>query len=156
QGQGLWHPRSQVVPVRRWVPWGGGLARPSAPSVSGPPSRAEPGPPVTFTCTSGGFSPRDIAVTWLKNGAKLPAPQPRVLPAHESVSYSVSSTVGVSLTTGDTRSQLTCQIEHSTLPAACGHCPSGARRTEQVCDVHLPCGGVLPKGRESHLAGERT
>ncbi|XP_053901820.1 signal-regulatory protein beta-1-like [Malaclemys terrapin pileata] len=92
-------------------------ARPSAPSVSGPPSRAEPGPPVTFTCTSGGFSPRDIAVTWLKNGAKLPAPQPRVLPAHESVSYSVSSTVGVSLTAGDTRSQLTCQIEHSTLPA---------------------------------------
>nr|XP_042703305.1 signal-regulatory protein beta-1-like isoform X2 [Chrysemys picta bellii] len=92
-------------------------ARPSAPSVSGPPSRAEPGPPVTFTCTSGGFCPRDIAVTWLKNGAKLPAPQPRVLPAHESVSYSVSSTVGVSLTAGDARSQLTCQIEHSTLPA---------------------------------------
>ncbi|XP_065270377.1 signal-regulatory protein beta-1-like [Emys orbicularis] len=92
-------------------------ARPSAPSVSGPPSRAEPGPPVTFTCTSGGFSPTDITVTWLKNGAKLPAPQPRVLPANESVSYSVSSTVGVSLTAGDTRSQLTCQIEHSTLPA---------------------------------------
>ncbi|XP_039354369.1 tyrosine-protein phosphatase non-receptor type substrate 1-like isoform X2 [Mauremys reevesii] len=92
-------------------------ARPSAPSVSGPPSRAEPGSPVNFTCTSGGFSPRDIAVTWLKNGAKLPAPQTQVLPAHESVSYSVSSTVGLSLTPGDARSQLTCQIEHSTLPA---------------------------------------
>ncbi|XP_065422337.1 tyrosine-protein phosphatase non-receptor type substrate 1-like [Chrysemys picta bellii] len=92
-------------------------ARPSAPSVSGPPSRAEPGSSVNFTCTSGGFSPRDIAVTWLKNGDKLPAPQPRVLPAHESVSYSVSSTVGVNLTAGDARSQLTCQIEHSTLPA---------------------------------------
>ncbi|CAM4546840.1 unnamed protein product [Lepidochelys kempii] len=37
-------------------------ARPSAPSVSGPPSRAEPGPSVTFTCTSGGFSSRDITV----------------------------------------------------------------------------------------------
>ncbi|XP_065421310.1 signal-regulatory protein beta-1-like [Chrysemys picta bellii] len=92
-------------------------ARPSAPSVSGPPSRAEPGSPVTFTCTSGGFSPRNITVTWLKNGAKLPAPQPRVLPAHESVSYNMSSTVGVNLTAGDARSQLTCQIEHSTLPA---------------------------------------
>ncbi|XP_053901677.1 tyrosine-protein phosphatase non-receptor type substrate 1-like [Malaclemys terrapin pileata] len=92
-------------------------ARPSAPSVSGPPSRAEPGPPVNFTCTSGGFSPGDIAVTWLKNGAKLPAPQARVLPAHESISYSVSSIVGVSLTAGDARSQLTCQIDHSTLPA---------------------------------------
>uniref|UniRef100_A0A8C3FBJ4 Ig-like domain-containing protein n=1 Tax=Chrysemys picta bellii TaxID=8478 RepID=A0A8C3FBJ4_CHRPI len=90
---------------------------PSAPSVSGPPSRAEPGSSVNFTCTSGGFSPRDIAVTWLKNGDKLPAPQPRVLPAHESVSFSVSSTVGVNLTAGDACSQLTCQIEHSTLPA---------------------------------------
>nr|XP_008170413.2 signal-regulatory protein beta-1-like isoform X3 [Chrysemys picta bellii] len=91
--------------------------KPSAPSVSGPHSRAEPGPPVTFTCTSGGFAPRDITVTWLKNGAKLPDSQTRVLPAHKSVSYSVCSTVGVNLTAGDTRSQLTCQIEHSTLPA---------------------------------------
>ncbi|XP_037733164.1 signal-regulatory protein beta-1 [Chelonia mydas] len=92
-------------------------ASPSAPSVSGPPSRAEPDTSVTFTCTSGGFSPRDITVTWLKNGTKLPAPQPRVLPEHESVSYNMSSTVGVSLTRGDVRSQLTCQIKHSTLPA---------------------------------------
>ncbi|XP_073165059.1 signal-regulatory protein beta-1-like isoform X3 [Lepidochelys kempii] len=92
-------------------------ASPSAPSVSGPSSRAEPGPSVTFTCTSGGFSPRDITVTWLKNGTKLPAPQPQVLPEHKSVSYNMSSTVGLSLTRGDVRSQLTCQIEHSTLPA---------------------------------------
>ncbi|KAM9121658.1 tyrosine-protein phosphatase non-receptor type substrate 1-like [Pangshura tecta] len=92
-------------------------ARPSAPSMSGPPSRAEPGAPVTFTCMSGGFAPRDIAVTWFKNGAELPAPQPRVLPAHESVSYSVSSTLGLSLTPEDARSQLTCQLGHSTLPA---------------------------------------
>nr|XP_032622289.1 tyrosine-protein phosphatase non-receptor type substrate 1-like [Chelonoidis abingdonii] len=92
-------------------------ARPSAPSVSGPPSRAVPGPPVTFTCTSGGFSPRDITVTWLKNGAKLPDPQTQVLPELQSISYNMSSTVGVSLTRGDARSQLTCQIEHSTLPA---------------------------------------
>ncbi|XP_038225964.1 tyrosine-protein phosphatase non-receptor type substrate 1-like isoform X2 [Dermochelys coriacea] len=92
-------------------------ASPSAPSVSGPPSRAEPDPSVTFTCTSGGFSPRDITVTWLKNGAKLPAPEPRILPEHESVSYNMSSTVGVSLTPGDAHSQLTCQIKHSTLLA---------------------------------------
>ncbi|KAM7150075.1 tyrosine-protein phosphatase non-receptor type substrate 1-like isoform 2-T2 [Macrochelys suwanniensis] len=92
-------------------------ARPSAPSVSGPRSRAEPGPPVNFTCTSVGFSPKDINVTWFKNGAKLPDPQHQVLPKNGSVSYSMSSTVGVSLTAGDTRSQLTCQIEHSTLPA---------------------------------------
>ncbi|XP_075757034.1 signal-regulatory protein beta-1-like isoform X3 [Pelodiscus sinensis] len=92
-------------------------ARPSAPSVSGPPSRAEPGTPVNFTCTSGGFSPRDITVTWLKNGVPLPAPQTRVLPEHENVSYNVSSTVGLNLSAGDARSQLTCQIEHSALAA---------------------------------------
>ncbi|XP_074868200.1 signal-regulatory protein beta-1-like isoform X2 [Carettochelys insculpta] len=92
-------------------------ARPSAPSVSGPPSRAEPGAPVSFTCTSEGFSPRDITVTWFKNGDKLEAPRPQVLPEHENVSYSVSSTVGLSLSAGDARSQLTCQLEHSTLPA---------------------------------------
>uniref|UniRef100_A0A8C8R6Z7 Ig-like domain-containing protein n=1 Tax=Pelusios castaneus TaxID=367368 RepID=A0A8C8R6Z7_9SAUR len=93
------------------------IAGPSAPSVSGPPGRAEPGSPVTFTCTSGGFSTRDIAVTWLKNGLKLPAPQPRVLPEQGSVSYSVSSTVEVTLSRGDARSRLTCQIQHSTSPA---------------------------------------
>ncbi|XP_074867605.1 tyrosine-protein phosphatase non-receptor type substrate 1-like isoform X2 [Carettochelys insculpta] len=92
-------------------------ARPSAPSVSGPPSRAEPGAPVSFNCTSEGFSPRDITVTWFKNGDKLEAPQPQVLPEHENVSYSVSSTVGLSLSAGDARSQLTCQLEHSALPA---------------------------------------
>ncbi|KAG6921257.1 signal regulatory protein beta 1, partial [Chelydra serpentina] len=58
----------------------------------------------------------------------LPAPQPQVLPEHESVSYSVSSTVGVSLTPGDARSQLTCQIEHSTLPAP-------LRGTYNLCDA---------------------
>ncbi|XP_067410644.1 tyrosine-protein phosphatase non-receptor type substrate 1-like [Emydura macquarii macquarii] len=92
-------------------------ARPSAPSVSGPRSRAESGHTVNFTCTSGGFSPRDITVTWLKNGTKLPELQTRVSPEQENVSYSVSSTVGVSLTTGDARSQLTCRIQHSTLSA---------------------------------------
>ncbi|XP_067410691.1 signal-regulatory protein beta-1-like [Emydura macquarii macquarii] len=90
---------------------------PSAPSVSGPRSRAEPGHTVNFTCTSGGFSPKDITVTWLKNGTKLPELQTRVSPEQESVSYSVSSTVGVSLAAGDARSQLTCRIQHSTLSA---------------------------------------
>uniref|UniRef100_K7FXL7 Ig-like domain-containing protein n=1 Tax=Pelodiscus sinensis TaxID=13735 RepID=K7FXL7_PELSI len=134
-------------------------ARPSALSVSPPPSRAEPGTPVTFTCTSGGFSPRDITVTWLKNGAPLPAPQLRVLPEHESVSYSVSSTVGLCLSTGDALSQLTCQIEHSALAAPLhgtynishalrvpprlqvGSDPAGP-----VARVHLRAEGFYPQG----------
>ncbi|XP_044842548.1 tyrosine-protein phosphatase non-receptor type substrate 1-like [Mauremys mutica] len=92
------------------------LARPSFPSVSGPPGRAEPGPSVNFTCTSGGFSPRDINVTWFKNWAKLPDPQTWVQPENGGVSYNMSSTVGVRLTPGDVRSQLTCRIQHSTSP----------------------------------------
>lgn len=131
-------------------------ASPSAPSMSGPPSRAEPDTSVTFTCTSGGFSPRDITVTWLKNGTKLPAPQPQVLPEHKSVSYNMSSTVGVSLTRGDARSQLTCQIEHSTLLAPLrgtynlsdalrGRSPAGATAEGQrwILQPLVPLGWVV-------------
>ncbi|XP_014374514.1 tyrosine-protein phosphatase non-receptor type substrate 1-like [Alligator sinensis] len=92
-------------------------ASPSAPSVSGPTSRVELGSPVNFTCTSEGFSPRNIAVTWLKDGAKLPAQPLQILPENASVSYRVSSTLVRTLTVGDIRSQLTCQIEHSTMSA---------------------------------------
>ncbi|XP_019365320.1 PREDICTED: tyrosine-protein phosphatase non-receptor type substrate 1, partial [Gavialis gangeticus] len=92
-------------------------ASPSAPSVSGPASRVERGSPVNFTCTSEGFSPRDITVTWLWDGAKLAAQPPQILPEHASVSYRMSSTVARTLTVRDIHSQLTCQIEHSTMSA---------------------------------------
>ncbi|XP_025067974.1 tyrosine-protein phosphatase non-receptor type substrate 1-like [Alligator sinensis] len=92
-------------------------ASPSAPSVSGPASRVEPGSPVNFTCTSKGLSPGDITVTWLKDGAKLPAQPLQILLENERDSYCVSSTLARTLTVGDIRSQLTCQIEHSTMSA---------------------------------------
>ncbi|XP_014374490.1 signal-regulatory protein beta-1-like [Alligator sinensis] len=93
-------------------------ASPSAPSVSGPASRVEPGSPVNFTCTSKGLSPGDITVTWLKDGAKLPAQPLQILLENERDSYCVSSTLARTLTVGDIRSQLTCQIdEHSPRPA---------------------------------------
>ncbi|XP_075757662.1 signal-regulatory protein beta-1-like [Pelodiscus sinensis] len=94
---------------------------------------------VTFTCRVEGFYPQGTSLSWLENGnetdpgkpsrptenpdgtftlqSSLESPQPRVLPEHESVSYNVSSTVGLNLSAGDARSQLTCQIEHSTLAA---------------------------------------
>ncbi|XP_059569134.1 signal-regulatory protein beta-1-like [Alligator mississippiensis] len=92
-------------------------ASPSAPSVSGPASRVEPGRPVNFTCTSKGLSPGDIAVTWLKDGVKLPVQPLQILPENERDSYRVSSTLARTLTVRDIRSQLTCQIEHSTMSA---------------------------------------
>ncbi|XP_042740754.1 signal-regulatory protein beta-1-like isoform X2 [Lagopus leucura] len=63
-------------------------ARPSKLTVSGPSRRAEPGQSVSFTCSARGFFPRDIQVT-----------------------------VQVTLTKDDVRSQLTCQVQHSTLAA---------------------------------------
>ncbi|XP_012583566.1 PREDICTED: signal-regulatory protein beta-1 isoform 3-like, partial [Condylura cristata] len=90
-------------------------AKPSRPVVTGPTERATPGKTVTFTCQSHGFSPRNISLKWFKNGNGLPAPQPRVDPSGEAVSYSVSSTARVQLTAGDVRSQVICEVAHVAL-----------------------------------------
>ncbi|XP_053169381.1 signal-regulatory protein beta-1-like isoform X2 [Hemicordylus capensis] len=92
-------------------------ATPSQPSISPPPGRVEPGASATFSCTSAGFSPPAITVTWLKDGRGLSARQPIVQPPGDSTSYEVTSTVDVQLTKMDVKSQLTCQIQHSTLKA---------------------------------------
>ncbi|KAM9527964.1 tyrosine-protein phosphatase non-receptor type substrate 1-like isoform 1-T4 [Guaruba guarouba] len=92
-------------------------AKPSSPVVSGPESRAGPGQSVPFTCTAGGFFPREIAVKWLKDGAQISAQQPQVTPGQTKSSYDVSSTVSVMLQEGDVRSQLECEVHHRTLPA---------------------------------------
>ncbi|XP_065547865.1 tyrosine-protein phosphatase non-receptor type substrate 1-like isoform X1 [Lathamus discolor] len=92
-------------------------AKPSSPVVSGPGSRAGPGQSVPFTCTAGGFFPREIAVKWLKDGAQISAQQPQVSPGQTKSSYDASSTVSVTLQEGDVRSQLQCEVHHRTLPA---------------------------------------
>ncbi|XP_015272941.1 PREDICTED: signal-regulatory protein gamma-like [Gekko japonicus] len=90
-------------------------ATPSQPSIVGPPSRVDAGASGTFTCTSDGFFPRDITVTWLKEGRAIPASRTTTLPPRESTSYRVVSAVEVSLTEKDVKSELTCQIQHNTL-----------------------------------------
>ncbi|XP_057272531.1 signal-regulatory protein beta-1-like [Pezoporus wallicus] len=92
-------------------------AKPSRPVVSGPWNRAGPGQSVPFTCTAGGFFPREIAVKWLKDGAQISAQQPQVTPGRTKSSYDASSTVSVTLQEGDVRSQLQCEVHHRTLPA---------------------------------------
>ncbi|XP_006881733.1 PREDICTED: signal-regulatory protein beta-1 isoform 3-like [Elephantulus edwardii] len=90
-------------------------AKPSAPVVLGPPTRTTPGHRVSFTCQSHGFSPRDVALKWLKNGNELLIHQEEVVPTGDSVSYSVSSTAQVMLTQDDVHSQVICEVAHMTL-----------------------------------------
>ncbi|XP_033009887.1 signal-regulatory protein beta-1-like [Lacerta agilis] len=91
------------------------IATPSPPSIKGPASRVLSGTLATFSCTSDGFSPRAIKVTWLKDNTRITSPGPTILPEGDSISYQLLSTVQVPLTRDDVKSQLTCQIEHETL-----------------------------------------
>ncbi|KAM6457914.1 signal-regulatory protein gamma-like isoform 2-T2 [Liasis olivaceus] len=95
------------------------IARPSQPLLRGPPGRIMTGSRASFNCSSEGFSPREITVTWLKDGKEIEEAQTRILDSGEqqSTSYRVESTVEVLLGKGDVRSQLTCQIQHSSLEA---------------------------------------
>ncbi|XP_012374302.1 tyrosine-protein phosphatase non-receptor type substrate 1 [Dasypus novemcinctus] len=90
-------------------------AKPSIPVVSSSSARATPGQAVTFTCESRGFSPRNVTLTWFKNGNVLPALQTTVVPPDDSVSYSISSQSQVQLSPGDVRSQVICEVAHDTL-----------------------------------------
>nr|XP_034980096.1 signal-regulatory protein beta-1-like isoform X2 [Zootoca vivipara] len=92
-------------------------AMPSQPSIKGPTSRVLSGTSATFNCTSDGFSPRVIKVTWLKDNTRITSPQPTILPEGDSISYQMLSTVQVQLARDDVKAQLICQIEHETLPS---------------------------------------
>nr|XP_020846288.1 signal-regulatory protein beta-1-like [Phascolarctos cinereus] len=91
------------------------MGKPSAPLVSGPQERASTNQVVKISCTSTGFSPKDISLKWFKNGTELPALWTRVFPEGDSVSYNLTSTVQVLLTPSDIRSKVICEVHHSTL-----------------------------------------
>ncbi|XP_055670109.1 tyrosine-protein phosphatase non-receptor type substrate 1 [Falco peregrinus] len=93
-------------------------AKPSPPVVSGPQHRAGPGQSVPFTCTAGGFFPRDISVKWFKDRSPILARQPQIItPEQLKSSYNMSSTLTVMLKEDDVRSQLICAVQHPTLTA---------------------------------------
>ncbi|NXO88190.1 SHPS1 phosphatase, partial [Sitta europaea] len=77
--------------------------------------RAGAGQSVPFTCTTGGFFPKEIGVKWFKNKDSMVAQVPRVTEWGVNT-YNLSSTVMVTLQKDDVRSQLTCEVQHSTLP----------------------------------------
>uniref|UniRef100_A0A8U8BM70 Uncharacterized protein n=1 Tax=Geospiza parvula TaxID=87175 RepID=A0A8U8BM70_GEOPR len=91
-------------------------AKPSPPLVSGPQQRARPEESVPFTCTTGGFFPEKIEVKWFKNKNPMGAQPPQVT-EWRMKTYNMSSTAQVTLQKDDARSQLTCEVSHSTLPA---------------------------------------
>ncbi|NXO70418.1 SHPS1 phosphatase, partial [Phainopepla nitens] len=91
-------------------------AKPSPPVVSGPEQRASPLQTVPFTCTTGGFFPKNIGVKWFKNKEPMIAQQPQVTESQVKT-YNMSSTALVTLQKDDVRSQLICEVQHSTLPA---------------------------------------
>ncbi|XP_070600518.1 tyrosine-protein phosphatase non-receptor type substrate 1-like isoform X2 [Erythrolamprus reginae] len=98
------------------------IAEPSQPVVLGPTRRIMAGSRASFNCSTGGFSPREITVSWLKNGKKIPAAPAKILDSEEkqSISYRAESMVEIPLEQGDVKSQLTCQIQHKSLE---GHGP---------------------------------
>ncbi|KAM7038320.1 signal-regulatory protein beta-1-like [Acridotheres tristis] len=91
-------------------------AKPSLPLVSGPEQRVSLGQSVSFNCTTGGFFPKEILVKWFKNRDPMLAQQPQITEWGVKT-YNVSSTVMVTLQKDDVPSQLTCEVQHSTLPA---------------------------------------
>ncbi|NWS87226.1 SHPS1 phosphatase, partial [Toxostoma redivivum] len=91
-------------------------AKPSPPLVSGPEQRVTPGQSVPFTCMTAGFFPKEIGVKWFKNRDPMMAQQPQVTEWRVKT-YHMSSTVMVTLQKEDVPSQLTCEVQHSTLLA---------------------------------------
>ncbi|KAK9404959.1 signal-regulatory protein beta-1 isoform 3-like [Crotalus adamanteus] len=93
------------------------IAKPSQPVVRGPTRRVTAGSRATFNCSTEGFSPQEITVSWLKDGKKIQAGQTNILNSDgtESISYQAENTVEIPLEQGDVRSQLTCQIQHRSL-----------------------------------------
>ncbi|XP_064247299.1 signal-regulatory protein beta-1-like isoform X2 [Passer domesticus] len=90
-------------------------AKPSPPLVSGPEQRARPGQSVPFTCTSGGFFPKEIGVKWFKN-KNLMAVHSANVTEWRRKTYNMSSTAMVTLQKDDALSELICEVQHSTLP----------------------------------------
>ncbi|XP_029391951.1 tyrosine-protein phosphatase non-receptor type substrate 1 isoform X2 [Mus pahari] len=91
------------------------LAKPSPPEVSGPENRGIPDQKVNFTCKSHGFSPRNITLKWFKDRQELPHFETTVNTSGKNVSYNISSTVRVVLSSKDVHSQVICEVAHATL-----------------------------------------
>ncbi|XP_043938297.1 tyrosine-protein phosphatase non-receptor type substrate 1-like [Protopterus annectens] len=84
----------------------------SPPSLSGPIQRVWLNTPVTFNCTSAGFYPPEIHVTWWQNEQELHGAKSDVCSNDGSRTYQVQSTITVP---AKIDSPVTCRINHSEL-----------------------------------------
>ncbi|EOA95349.1 Tyrosine-protein phosphatase non-receptor type substrate 1, partial [Anas platyrhynchos] len=92
-------------------------ARPSNPILTRPKYRVQPGKKASFTCKTWGFFPSDINVKWFKDKTLIQSQLRKVTPGPSKFTYNMSSTVTVTLQKDDIRSELTCQVRHTTLTA---------------------------------------
>ncbi|XP_076968393.1 signal-regulatory protein beta-1-like isoform X2 [Tamandua tetradactyla] len=90
--------------------------QPSLPVIVGPLERALVGQTVNFSCLSFGFFPKNITLKWLKDGKEIPSLQTTVVRLQNSSTYQASSTTEVLLSPRDFHSQVTCKVNHSSLP----------------------------------------
>ncbi|XP_052639989.1 signal-regulatory protein beta-1-like isoform X2 [Harpia harpyja] len=90
-------------------------AKPTPPFVSGPNNRTGLGQRVPFTCTAGGFFPKEVEVKWFKGKDRISVQPPNITLGQTKSSYNMSSTAVVTLQEDDVRSQLICEVRHSTL-----------------------------------------
>ncbi|XP_043938299.1 tyrosine-protein phosphatase non-receptor type substrate 1-like [Protopterus annectens] len=85
---------------------------PSSPSISGPRERVLLNTSMALTCTSEGFYPKDINVTWWQNGAEIKESKQDVTLYGINQTYKVQSNITVP---GKIDSTVTCRINHRAL-----------------------------------------
>nr|XP_014350917.1 PREDICTED: tyrosine-protein phosphatase non-receptor type substrate 1-like [Latimeria chalumnae] len=90
-------------------------ASPSPPSILGPLSSVEVDQRVVLICTSEGFSPKDISVSWFKDGAVFSASHTSITPIEEFLSYHLYSIISVTTVKHENASVYACEINHETL-----------------------------------------
>ncbi|KAM9648215.1 tyrosine-protein phosphatase non-receptor type substrate 1-like [Morphnus guianensis] len=90
-------------------------AKPTPPVVSGPNRRTGLGQRVPFTCTARGFFPKEVEVKWFKGKDRIAVQPPNITLGQTKSSYNMFSTAVVTLQEDDVRSQLICEVRHSTL-----------------------------------------
>ena len=89
--------------------------RPTSPTVSPSGTLAESTTVSTVaTCSSSGFRPSTIVVTWqLQGGAAVPASSPNVSPSDST--FTMTSEYVRALSRSDNGKMLTCTVNHTTL-----------------------------------------
>ncbi|XP_044118308.1 signal-regulatory protein beta-1-like isoform X2 [Neovison vison] len=111
-------------------------AKPSLPEIYGPASRASPGQIMNLTCTSTGFFPKNIQLKWFEKDVELPAFQTLVFLPRDAESYTIFSTVLVTLDLSLLHSQVTCQVTHSTLQSPLSRHVNISRFLQVTISVH--------------------